>query len=288
MGRKILANRLFPESCDHARVEYIEGYPVPPIPSLQPVKAAHALFGIYRDIEETSHVYDLFQAVSGKAYRRGFEQLARTVEGRRVLDGHVKIEEILSQRDWLANLPENSVGHRYFRMIDAKNFAVEGLLHAAQAAGIDVNAPTMFEAYRRYFIHFEVTHDLWHVLTGYDTDALGELCLLEFYRAQWPDIGLRLLTWMGVVGAFAEQPSQAKIVRQAVREGFRNGRSARSVLSSDFETLLETPLADARAHLGIIEPKTYRNVSYAVRRSFQGGGATIEGQPEPVFEVGWA
>jgi len=25
---------------------------------------------------------------------------------------------------------------------------------------------TMFEAYRRYFIHFEVSHDLWHVLSG--------------------------------------------------------------------------------------------------------------------------
>lgn len=283
-----VANRLFPESCESAQISYVEGYPVPPVMPMQPIKAAKALIAIYKDIEETRHVYDLAQAVSGKAYHKGFEEFAATKQGRRVLDGEVKIEELMARREWLANLPRETLGNRYHSMVTAKGFAVDGLLHAAKAAGIDVANPTMFEAFRRYFIHFEVTHDLWHVLTGYDTDALGELSLLAFYRAQWPDLGLRLLTWMGMAGAIAEQPGHAGLIWRAIREGYTNGAAASSILCADMEALLATPLRAARMQLGINEPEVYRSASYALRRSLQGGGLTIEGQREPIFEVGWA
>ncbi len=283
-----MANRIFPSECDTQKVRYVGGYPVPPIPRSQPVRAAKAIFQIYKDIEETRYVYDLFQAVSGRAYRQGFEQLSQTENGRRILDGEVKIEKILSQRDWLKNLPEETVGYCYYKMVTTKNFAVDGLLHAAKDAGIDINEPTMFEAFRRYFIHFEVSHDLWHVLSGYDTDALGEICLLEFYRAQWPDFGLRLLSLLGMIGAFAEQPKHIKIVRQALREGYTNGGKAEFILGADVENLLETPLIEARAELSIEEPKIYRSIPYTIRKEFQGGGQTVEDQPIPVFETGWA
>lgn len=282
-----MTNRLFPEQCDEGEIEYINGYPVPPVARMQPLRAARSMIRIFRDIEETSHVYDLFQAVSGKAYRRGFEQLSQTDYGRRILDGEVRIEELLSQRDWLASLPEGTVGHCYYKMVETKGFAVDGLLAAAKHAGIDVHAPTMFEAYRRYFIHFEVSHDLWHVLSGYDTDALGEICLLEVYRGQWPDIGLRLLMLMGTIGAMAERFDQRKNIRRAIREGYRHGQQADFILAADIERLLELPLKQARTELNIKEPKIYRSFPYAVRRDLQGGGATVKDQPEPVFEVGW-
>lgn len=282
-----MTNRLFPEHCDEGDIEYLNGYPVPPVPAMRPLRAARSLIRIFNDIDETSHVYDLFQAVSGKAYRRGFEQLSQTDYGHRILDGEIRIEDILSRRDWLSKLPEDTVGYRYYKMVKTKGFAVDGLLDAAKHAGIDVDSPTAFEAFRRYFIHFEVSHDLWHVLSGYDTDPLGEICLLEFYRAQWPDIGLRLLGLMGGVGAMAEQPRHWNVIRRAIREGYGLGNKAGFVLGADIEAMLQTPLKEMRAMLNIEEPKIYRSIPYAVRSNLQGGGETVKGQPEPVFEVGW-
>jgi ubiquinone biosynthesis protein Coq4 len=40
-----------------------------------------------------------------------------------------------------------------------------------------------------------LTHDLWHVLTGYDTDRRGETYLLAFSLAQLPGRAIRLLTF---------------------------------------------------------------------------------------------
>lgn len=280
-------NRLFPEHASAGSVEYVNGHPVPPIPSIRPFKALSSTFKLLANVEETKYVYDLFQAVSGKAYRRGFESFSASEIGKKVLNGDVKIEEILSRKEWLQSLPIGTVGRCYFEMVKAKDFSVDGLLVAAKHAGIDVGKPTMFEAYRRYFIHFEVTHDLWHVLTGYDTDPLGELCLLEFYRAQWPDIGLRILTVLGALSLKMEKLSYGPHFKRSFKEAYRSGLKADSIQNTDIEWMLTTPLAEVRRTLQINEPRHYRSVPYEIRSKLYGGGSTVKNQSEPVFEVGW-
>ena len=281
-------NVLFPENADPADIVQINGYPAPPTTPMQIGKAAKAILKLMTNVEETKYVYDLFQAVSSKAYRRGFEKFSASEAGRRVLNGEVKIEEILSRRDWLSKLPEGTVGRCYYEMVKTKEFSVDGLLVAAKHAGIDVSKPTMFEAYRRYFIHFEVSHDLWHVLTGYDTDPMGEVCLLEFYRAQWPDIGLRALNIMSWVSGLIYIPTKIGQFTKALREGYRAGALAEDILTTDLEWMLEQPLRDVRQALNIQEPRIYRSIPYEIRCKLNDGGATVTGQTEPVFEVGWA
>jgi len=239
-------NVLFPETADPNDITYINGYPTPPIPRTRPLKALRAIFKLLVNVEETKYVYDLFQAVSGKSYRRGFVKFTESVAGRRVLSGEMKIQEILSRKDWLAGLPEGTVGRCYYEMVKVKEFSVDGLLDAARHADIDVDAPTMFEAYRSYFIHYEVSHDLWHVLTGYDTDPMGEVCLLEFYRAQWPDIGLRMLTLLSWVSGIFYIPRKMSSFTQALKEGYRSGQQAKDILTSDLEYMLTKPLKEVR------------------------------------------
>lgn len=281
-------NRLFPEQIKSKDIEYVNGYPVPPVPTIRPFKALTSIFKLLNDVDETKYVYDLFQAVSGKAYRRGFESFSSSNIGKKVLAGDVVIESILSDKDWLQSLPQGTVGRCYFEMVKAKDFSVDGLLIAARHAGIDVSKPTMFEAFRRYFIHFEVTHDLWHVLTGYDTDPLGELCLLEFYRAQWPDIGLRILTLFGALSLKMEKFSYSSRFKQAFKEAYKAGLDADSIQNTDIDWMLTSPLTEVRRTLKINEPCQYRSIPHEIRSKLYGGGPTVKGQHEPVFEVGWA
>lgn len=279
-------NRLFPEKADPKKIIHINGYPAPPVPRKQPIKAVQGVLKLLGNIEETKYVYDIFQAVSGGAYRRGFETFSGSPYGKKVLNEDIKVEDILNQRDWLRSLPKGTVGRCYHDMITSKNFAVDGLLVAAEHAGIDINAPTMFEAYRRYFIHFEVTHDLWHVLTGYDTDPLGEICLLYFYRAQWPDTGLKILTGLGRLSNQIERPRQTSLFKKAYKEGYQNGLAAKDLLCADVEWMLSSPLEAVRRELNIKEPMSYRKIPYSIKSNLKGGKSTSETQLEPVFEVG--
>src|SRR3546814_15517412 len=41
------------------------------------------------------------------------------------------------------------------------------------------------------------THDLFHILTGYGRDALGEQCVLAFSYSQTPSWGPLFLAWAG-------------------------------------------------------------------------------------------
>ena len=51
--------------------------------------------------------------------------------------------------------------------------------------------------YAWFFRRVRDLHDLWHVLTGYGRDPLGEVCLLAFTYAQTRLTGLGAIAFLG-------------------------------------------------------------------------------------------
>lgn len=98
-------------------------------------------------------------------------------------------------------------------------------------------------------------HDLWHVVTGYGREALGEICLLAFAFAQTGQRGFGLVaaTW-----ALKEQALawRTPVVACAV-EGAQLGARAQWLPAQDWEAMLPIPLHDVRAALGVGVPRTY-------------------------------
>ena len=47
-------------------------------------------------------------------------------------------------------------------------------------------------------------HDLWHVVTGYGRDELGEACLLAFTYAQNKNRGVGFIAFVGCFKLFAK------------------------------------------------------------------------------------
>ena len=84
--------------------------------------------------------------------------------GRRVVADPVRLEEILSDRERLRAMAEGSVGRAYLDFMEGGNLTADGLIDAAEEAGIDFRGETQFEEFRRLFLHLDVSHDLWHVL----------------------------------------------------------------------------------------------------------------------------
>ena len=105
------------------------------------------------------------------------------------------------------------------------------------------------ESIAKYGKRLRDQHDLWHVVTGYGRDELGELCLLGFTYAQTKNRGVGLIVLVGFyqflrnVGSFTLRP---------IRRGYEDGRKASWLPAEHWETLLSHPLEEVRQKLKII------------------------------------
>lgn len=247
------------------QIEWIEGLPTPPAPPVRPLHAALSVGKLILNKEDTRQVYEVVQALSGRAGKRLFQRFVSTPYGRRVVTEPVRLENILGDREPLRGLPEGSLGRAYLAFMEGENLTADGLLGAAEEAGIDYKSPTQFEEYRRMFLHINLSHDLYHVLTGYGRDALGELCNLVFTRRQTRNPGFILINRVGLVAQKLSAPEVP--VLAAVREAARMGRAVDFLPQYDVEALLPLALAEVRAKLGFIAPEIYNSVPAAVKAS---------------------
>ena len=112
----------------------------------------------------------------------------------------------------------------------------------------------------RYAARLRDQHDLWHTLTGYGRDELGEMCLLAFTYAQTRNRGLGVIT---LVGAYKLRQLLGAGVFRAGFRAFRAGRKAQWLPGQDWETLLERPIEEIRSQLNIDEPIAYQTLRSA-------------------------
>ena len=166
---------------------------------------------------------------------------------------------ILCNREALAALPAGSFGRAYYDFVEREGISADGLVEASRvqqkfpAPGIDEQ--TFRERIRDM-------HDLWHVLTGYGRDPLGETCVVAFSYAQTRSLGFALIAVLGALKI--GQLLRGAPVRPAVLEAYRNGRAASWLVGEDMEALLAEPLDALRVRLGIARPQRYREITAAI------------------------
>ncbi|MBP8809936.1 MAG: hypothetical protein KBG48_07050 [Kofleriaceae bacterium] len=99
--------------------------------------------------------------------------------------------------------------------------------------------------------HLFETHDLWHVVTGFDTDVAGEAGLQAFYLAQFPARLASLLLALIGLNTFLYAFDDRDRRMDAIAHGWRLGRQARPFLAVRWAELWERPLAQVQAELGL-------------------------------------
>lgn len=98
------------------------------------------------------------------------------------------------------------------------------------------------------------THDLHHVLTGYEATPLDELALQAFQLAQ-QDYPYSALTLATIIShAALVDPWLIKPAMDAISRGWAYGRRTKSIQFVAFEAMLDRPLADVRAEYGLDGP----------------------------------
>lgn len=227
---------------------------------LRPLAALKAFRCLIRDKEDTVQVFRIMQALSGRSVSRGYQRMLSTMEGGRQAFLREELAHKLDDPVWLARFEAGTVGAHYRAFRDARGFTADGLAEVEREVAPFIDAPHPIVWYSR---RLRDIHDIWHVLTGYETDALGEACVVSFSYGQTRNLGFAFIGW----GAAREIQREARSVpaRRAVWQAWRNGRAARWLPGLDYEALFEQPLDAVRARLGIRPPTVYQSVPAEVR-----------------------
>ena len=220
---------------------------------MQPMVAFRALKALVANPQDTPKVFDVIRALGGPSLERGLRRFRITDFGNQVLKDDIDILDTLQNRSMLGALPNGSFGSTYYHFTQREDLAAEGLVDASAVENETFSHPHLV----RYATRLRDTHDLWHTLTGYGRDELGEACLLAFTYAQTRNRGIFLIA---IVGGFKLRQAMGPGVFRALVRAYRDGRQAAWLPAIHFESLLSEPITDVRTQLRIPEPVPYRTL----------------------------
>jgi ubiquinone biosynthesis protein COQ4 len=147
--------------------------------------------------------------------------------------GNVSLEQLYT-------LPQNTLGYVY-----ADHMITRGLT-PLEANFVDSD-------YQFLAAHITETHDIWHVVTGCDTNIIGEIQLEAFYVEQLyaTRFWLALLA-KNLLKAVVYDIEVAGKYMDAIQYGWTMAKSAKPLFGIRWNNLWSTPLEDVRTNLNII------------------------------------
>ncbi|BDI61025.1 Coq4 family protein [Qipengyuania nanhaisediminis] len=247
----------------------------------QPRKVLHHFGKLVEDKEDTEQVFHIIEATKGKTSHRLAWDFIRSPEGQRFIASEVDIPAMLDDHDRWTDLPDNSVGKHYIAFMKREGLTARGLVEESHKWAPPESRPNDLTEW--YFNRLRDTHDLFHVLTTYGRDALGEACLLGFSYSQNHNHGILFIAYAAARQIKKTTGTRAPLYR-AVREGQKLGKAAAKLAHMDVEAIMREDIDAARRQLGIGEPVLYRECLATLEaEGFERGdlGLTDNSAPAP-------
>lgn len=193
-----------------------------------------ALLEVARDPDRTDKVLEAYEHLNAGGEHHRARRFYAHADGERMYREDRTLDATTIDFDALLLLPDDTLGHAYATFMRERGltpdiFAARGPLDQ-----------------RTYVIkRLRQTHDLWHVLTGINTDVPGELELQAFTLAQMRLPSAALLVSMGTVRWLAKSPTLPfRVLRGALR-----GLRAKLIAPTAWEDHWATPLPELRRSL---------------------------------------
>ncbi len=213
-------------------------------------QAWRGLKSLMADKEDTDQVFVIMRALTGRTQCQQFEKLIKHEDGRAIIKRRLDLIDTLRDREYLASLPEGSLGRVYLDFIVSENLNADALVTASEGKGRDI----VSKDYLRYLTRIRDVHDLWHVITGYGRDGLGEACLVAFSYAQIRSMGFAAIAILAMHKF--RQLSNERVIR-AVWQAYRQGKKTNWLPAVIYEDILAEPLTKVRQDLNIPVPLAY-------------------------------
>jgi ubiquinone biosynthesis protein COQ4 len=228
-------------------------------PKLEWGQAFRSLNRLLNDKEDTTAVFEIMRALNGTSTAKGYMRLLNTQQGGRIAYERPEFAQRLMDDAWLDSLPDGSVGAAYRHFIRSENLSAEGLAEISRQGETAVDEPHPYAWMGR---RTRDVHDLWHILSGYHRDALGEACLVGFSFAQTGGLGWALIA---LGAAWRSRGDKQHPYVKAIWQGYQRGKAASWLLGEDYERLLAEPLEAARRRLNITPATIYNSIPAEVR-----------------------
>lgn len=229
-------------------------HPERPESKYRPLRAIQNFQMLMKDKEDTAAVFRIFESLPSKDFLPRIAALALSDRGTYLRETEPCLPEILDDHAALRRTPKGSLAHAYCDFMEAEGLSAAGLVAESDRAG----RPRFPDLVEWYINRSRDTHDMFHVLTGYGRDALGEASVLLFTHGQAPSQGHLLIGYAGAANIKKMAKGTKAPVFGAVREAHRIGKGAPPLINQPIRQLLERPLEDVRAELRIPQPVKYR------------------------------
>jgi ubiquinone biosynthesis protein COQ4 len=211
-------------------------------------RAWRALRTLLDDPDATRNAFEVIAALEPDQLERGLVGLLVHPEGRRLFLERPQLLPRLCDREALSALPDGSLGRAYLAHLD--RFGLEPSKLVMLDRGYAGEMGTEGEAERWFAERVSLSHDLWHVLTGYGADGHGETALLWFSFGQSGGLGIGFL----MLGA-AWRSDGGRGWWLYLLRAWQRGRRAGCLAALPYEDLLAMPLAEVRRLAGIEPPE---------------------------------
>lgn len=97
--------------------------------------------------------------------------------------------------------------------------------------------------------HLESTHDVWHALTGFTTDPVGEIGLQAFYLAQFSSPLAQLLLTLAHAHVLTKSPGDSPALMDSIARGWLLGKRAQPLFGLPWHEMWDRPLDEVRREL---------------------------------------
>ncbi len=141
----------------------------------------------------------------------------------------------------LRDLPAGTLGREYGRFLDTNG--ITPLVISKHVVERFWENP--------YVLRYTTTHDLHHVLTGFDTGLAGEAGVFAFTVAQGSSPGGHGLLWFVRLFYPLVTPFQARVVWHNIRVGLSLGRRAKLLIAEPIESHFHEPLESIRTRFDL-------------------------------------
>jgi len=202
-------------------------------------RALGALANVIKDPNRTDEVLAFSTYANAGTMATRMQRFYATEPGQRLFDEQRAIDSHTVDLAKLAALPEGTLGHAYAHFLMSRGFTPD-VFDGPPRGVTDPKASYVLQRMRQ-------THDLWHVVTGHDTNPAGEVALQAFTFGQSRAPSTLILALAGIVRHSRARPTLALDVVRALRAG----RAAHGVPTFPWEDHWATPLAEVRAMLGV-------------------------------------
>ncbi len=244
-------------SHDYSKIFAADGtvlrHPDRPQPRYRPLRAVRSFQALIKDKEDTSLVFRIFESLPSGGFIDLVRDFSLSPQGEHLRSTEPNLPEILDDHAALRRTARGSLAHAYCDFMEAEGLSAAGLVAESDRLG----SPRYPDLVEWFINRSRDTHDLFHVLTGYGRDALGEQCVLLFTHGQSPSQGHLLIGYAGAANIKKMVKGSDAPVFGAVRQAHRTGKGAPSLMAQPIRDLLERPVEDVRASLRIPQPTKY-------------------------------